>query len=83
MFTHLSVSLKSLDMSHNLLSSLPEDLLAKVHYLRSVNFANNSISGVPGGLFRDQAERLEAVDLSHNQVWSLTKFYCSSFYEKK
>ena len=67
MFTKYGL-LQVLDLSANRLTSLPEGLLAKVHYLRSASFANNSISTVPKRLFRDQAGSIEVLDFSHNRI---------------
>lgn len=54
--------LKALDLSYNLISSLPQDTFSYNSYLKYLNLKNNKLSNLPNGVF-DNLTQLKYLDL--------------------
>ena len=62
-----SSSLWVIDLSHNLLEALDEDLFAGLYRLRILRLSNNLLKRFSVNVF-SELESLEELDLSHNQI---------------
>ena len=68
--------LEILDLSNNLISTLPESLLP-LSKLKQLNLSKNSIRVLPESFIK--SARVSNLDLSHNQVRSVALSACGKF----
>lgn len=67
----VSNSLKNLSMTNNNLTSLPANLFWHTPAIRSIDFSYNQISEVDPRVFNGVTDRLDKINLSHNQIETL------------